>query len=459
MFTNTSNIYYSINVVKVYMSDLIQNNPASLQPNQVLQPSEILNIFSDYLAKNVTSSKVVFIRGIYFKKKFDPSWKYAYDIIRDENDQREITIVIPPSLRDGLKDGALVLLGGNINRALKDNGTIQLQLYVTRADIVQDQAISEEDMKRAEIRNAKSRLGYKNVDSILEDILYRGEKPRVALVFATTSITMSDFNAGKDAASAQIDFTECRVPFSKPQEVADLLSKLDQNNAYDAIALVRGGGGGIEALDDLIVLESVMNLTTPLICAVGHVEEKIFIKNIADKVAPTPNGLGAYFKDMVESVAAKRSKSRAALVEEVKKQYIQQIETAEKQNKSLQEQIEKMTKASNAAQENFKKQSEDMGKQLQTLQESLKSMQKAHEDQTKTFNENLSALQKTNQKLQESLTVATAQATKAAAELSTANTRVKDIETRLSQSQSKVTLWIAIAVVAVIAAIISIAAN
>ena len=441
------------------MNDVLPLTASTLTGVQIYKPSEILNIFTDYLAKNVTSSKVTYIKGIYFKKKFDLSWKYAYDIIRDENDQREITIVIPPSLRDGLKDGALVLLGGNINRALKDNGTIQLQLYVTRADIVQEQAISEEDMKRAEIRNAKSRVGYKNVDSILEDILYRGEKPRVALVFATTSITMSDFNAGKDAASAQIDFTECRVPFSKPQEVADLLTKLDQNNAYDAIALVRGGGGGIEALDDLIVLESVLNLTTPLICAVGHVEEKIFIKNIADKVAPTPNGLGAYFKDMVESVAEKRSKSRAALVEEVKKQYIQQIETAEKQNKSLQEQIEKMTKASNAAQENFKKQSEDMGKQLQTLQESLKSMQKAHEDQTKTFNENLSALQKTNQKLQESLTVATAQATKAAAELSTANTRVKDIETRLSQSQSKVTLWIAIAVVAVIAAIISIAAN
>jgi exonuclease VII large subunit len=202
-----------------------------------------------------------------------------------------------------------------------------------------------------------------------------------------------------------------------------------------------------------------MNLTTPLICAVGHVEEKIFIKNIADKVAPTPNGLGAYFKDMVESVAEKRSKSRAALVEEVKKQYIQQIETAEKQNKSLQEQIEKMTKASNAAQENFKKQSEDMGKQLQTLQESLKSMQKSNEEQTKTFNDNLSALQKTNQQLQESLNNATAQATKAVAELSTANTRVKDIQTQLSKSQNKVTLWCALAVVAIIVAIIAIAFN
>lgn len=426
---------------------------------QIFKPSEILNIFSDYLAKNATSSRVIFLRGIYFKKKFDPSWKNAYDLLKDENDQKEITVVIPASLRDGLKDGSLVQLGGNINRSLKDNGNIQLQLYVTRAEVVQEQAISEEDMKRAEIRNAKSRIGYKNVDSILEDILYRGQRPRVALVFATTSITMSDFNAGKDAASSQIDFTELRVPFSKPQEVAELLSQLDQDNSYDAIALVRGGGGGIEALDDLIVLESVMNLTTPLICAVGHVEEKIFIKNIADKVAPTPNGLGAYFKDMVESVAEKRSKSRAALVEEVKKQYIQQIETAEKQNKSLQEQIEKMTKASNAAQENFKKQSEDMGKQLQTLQESLKSMQKSNEEQTKTFNDNLSALQKTNQQLQESLNNATAQATKAVAELSTANTRVKDIQTQLSKSQNKVTLWCALAVVAIVVAIIAIAFN
>jgi Mg2+ and Co2+ transporter CorA len=439
------------------MADLIQNNTASLQPTQVLQPSEILNIFSDYLAKNVTSSKVVFIRGIYFKKKFDPSWKYAYDIIRDENDQREITIVIPPSLRDWLKDGALVLLGGNINRALKDNGTIQLQLYVTRADIVQDQAISEEDMKRAEIRNAKSRLGYKNVDSILEDILYRGQRPRVALVFATTSITMSDFNAGKDAASSQIDFTELRVPFSKPQEVAELLSKLDQDNSYDAIALVRGGGGGIEALDDLIVLESVMNLTTPLICAVGHVEEKIFIKNIADKVAPTPNGLGAYFKDMVESVAEKRSKSRAALVEEVKKQYIQQIETAEKQNKSLQEQLEKMTKSSTEAQANFKAQSESMTKQLVELQESLKTIQKTNVDQSKTFNDNLSALQKTNADFQCALGNATAQANKALSELTIANTRNKDFENRLQNSEKKSKVLIVLSIVLVIVLIIVIA--
>ena len=437
------------------MSEIVQHSSAAMSQNlQVLKPSEILNIFSDYLAKNATSSKVVFIRGIYFKKKFDPSWKNAYDIVRDENDQREITIVIPPSLRDGLKDGALVLLGGNINRALKENGTIQLQLYVTRADIVQDQAISEEDMKRAEIRNAKSRIGYKNVDSILEDILYRGQRPRVALVFATTSITMSDFNAGKDAASSQIDFTELRVPFSKPQEVAELLSQLDQDNSYDAIALVRGGGGGIEALDDLVVLESVMNLTTPLICAVGHVEEKIFIKNIADKVAPTPNGLGAYFKDMVESVAEKRSKSRAALVEEVKKQYIQQIETAEKQNKSLQEQIEKMTKASTEAQANFKAQSDALTKQLSTLQENLKKMNESNSEQVKKFNSTITEMQKTNSALQNSVGKLTEQNATAASNLQAARAQVDELTQRLKDTSNGRSLLIIIAVVATIAALV-----
>lgn len=71
------------------MIDTLIPNSTSMTPANVLKPSEILNIFSDYLAKNVTSSKVIFIRGIYFKKKFDPSWKNAYDIVRDENDQRD----------------------------------------------------------------------------------------------------------------------------------------------------------------------------------------------------------------------------------------------------------------------------------------------------------------------------------------------------------------------------------
>lgn len=60
-------------------------------------------------------------------------------------------------------------------------------------------------------------------------------------------------------------------------------------------------------MDDLSVLDAIANLKTPVIAAIGHVEEKLFIKQLVDKAAPTPNGLGQYFSEMVEKVSEKKA--------------------------------------------------------------------------------------------------------------------------------------------------------
>lgn len=429
----------------------------STQVPQVYNPSELLNIFSDILARQNTSSKVIYLRGVYFKQRYNPGWAYAYDLLRDENDQQEMTIMIAPSLRDELKDGALIQVGGTLTRKVNTKGYIQLVFQVSRIEVVKEQIISEEDMTKAELRTLKSEKGFKNVDAILEDKLYRGERPIVALVFASTSITMADFDAGKESASAHIYFEEHRVSFSKSSELIDMLKYLDDEGDFDVIALVRGGGGGIEALDEIPVLECVVELDTPLICAVGHVDEKIFIKNLADKVAPTPNGLGTYFSNMVESVIQKRNSSRAVLVEEVKRQYIKQIETAEKQNRTLQEHIEKMTKASTEAQANFKAQSDSMTKQLTTLQENLKAMRKANEEQAKQFTDNIAGMQKANKELQESLTTAAAEAAKVAAELAASKSTTIELESHLAKAKVIQTVAFVVAIIAVVFALASFA--
>lgn len=426
----------------------------STQVPQVYNPSELLNIFSDILARQNTSSKVIYLRGVYFKQRYNPGWAYAYDLLRDENDQQEMTIMIAPSLRDELKDGALIQVGGTLTRKVNTKGYIQLVFQVSRIEVVKEQIISEEDMKKAELRTLKSEKGFKNVDAILEDKLYRGERPIVALVFASTSITMADFDAGKESASAHIYFEEHRVSFSKSSELIDMLKYLDNEGDFDVIALVRGGGGGIEALDEIPVLECVVELDTPLICAVGHVDEKIFIKNLADKVAPTPNGLGTYFSNMVESVIQKRNSSRAVLVEEVKRQYIKQIETAEKQNKSLQEQIEKMTKASSEAQSNFKAQSESMAKQMASLQENLKGLHETNENQAKSFNVTISEMQKTNVQLQDSVRKLTEHNTQVSVSLKTALGEVSELTEKLKKSKSGNTALVFMTVVAIAIAII-----
>lgn len=198
-------------------------------------------------------------------------------------------------------------------------------------------------------------------------------------------------NVGIQAAKAAIDFDEYRVNFSNSQELCQALKNID-TRGYNVIAIIRGGGGGIEKLDELEVLETVGNMKTAIIAAIGHVKEKLFIKQLADKEAPTPNGLGQYFSDMVENVSEKKTKSRAVLTEQIKKQFKDQLEAGQKQNKELQEKLSKLTKA--------------------------------QEEAVKKHNEQVQALTK-------------AQNTQAAKDLQEAKDRARDLEKQLEEALKK----------------------
>ena len=389
---------------------------------QYYTPVELVGIYRSFLERG-KSNGVVWLRGIYIQKpNQNAQWAAFYDELRDVDSNVTVTLKINRQDRSKLKSNSLVQVGGIIELNPFQNGTIQIVVNVTRYEIVKDQFVTEQDLKRTEIRIAKSKKGFKNVDAVLEDKLFRDERPKVALVFASTSITMQDFNAGVNAAAVKIDFTEKRQSFGNATMLATFLKNLD-TSGYDVIALVRGGGGGIEALDEIEVLQAVSTMITPIICAIGHVGEELFMKSIADKVAPTPNGLGQYFSEMVEKVTAKRNNSRAALIEEVKKQFIKQIDESNKKNKELTEKLDKLTKS----------QTEQMGK----LQAQLKTQTDLNAKQSKEFNDNLTKMQKTNSELNTSLQKLTAQNTQAAKDLNEAKDRSRQLEKQLEEALNK----------------------
>ena len=475
----------------------IQKTSNQNLPVTVYKPSELLGIFTSYLSQTDVNRKVIYLRGIYLKNpKHDPRWNSRYDTLRDEDTQTEITLQIPQRLCDNLKDGNLVQVGGVLGRRAQNNCHIQLMLVVSRIDVVQEQAIDEAEIKRMELRQKKASVGFKNVDSLLEQLLYTDQRPQVALVFAQTSITMSDFEAGINAAKSAIDFTERRVNFSNSQELVRTLQALDEFD-FSVIALVRGGGGGIEKLDELDVLESIVNLKTPIIAAIGHVEEKLFIKQLVDKCAPTPNGLGQYFSEMVESVSEKKTKSRAALTEQIKKQFKDQLEAGQKQNKELQEkltsltkaqeeavkkhneQVQALTKVQAEATKKHNEQVEVLGKQNQELQKKLSEITKAHEatqkqqseamvklqaqmkeqneahsKQQQEFNASLKKMQETNGELNKSLSKLTVQNTQAARDLNDARERQRQLERQLQESSGS-GLWKIAAIIAILALLAS----
>lgn len=461
------------------MEEISHNN--SLPATTVYKPSEIIGIFNSILAKQSVNAQVVYLRGVYLASGRQSYGGYFYDTLRDEDRQEEITMYVTQQQRENLKNGNLVNVGGVLGRNVNTRGQIQIILNVSRIEIVQEQAIDENEIKRMELRQKKSSEGFKNVDSILEQLLFVDQRPRVALLFASSSITMSDFEAGINAAKSAIDFSEYRANFSNTNELIGTLRSLD-NGGFHVIALVRGGGSQIENLDDVAVLEQIVSMNTPIIGAIGHVEEKIFIKQLVDKCAPTPNGLGQYFSEMVESVSEKKTKSRAALTEQIKKQFKDQLEASQKQNKELQEKLKVLTKAQEdsvkAQQEATKKHNEQVQaaqKQNKELQEQLKVIQKSHQEQItklteaqklqqeqqkkqqEELNKSLGKMQESNNQLQKNLAAITTQNTESLKQLAQAKERAKDLEHKLSEAQNGKgnNLWILIAIIAIILLIVS----
>lgn len=452
-------------------------------PVTIYKPSEIIGIFNSILAKQSVNAQVVYLRGVYLASGRQSYNGYFYDTLRDEDRQEEITMYVTQQQRENLKNGNLVNVGGVLGRNVNNRGQIQIILNVSRIEIVQEQAIDEDEIKRMELRQKKSSVGFKNVDSVLEQLLFTDQRPRVALLFATSSITMSDFEAGINAAKSAIDFMEYRANFSNAKELISTLQSLDREN-FDVITLVRGGGARIESLDDVSVLEQIVAMSTPTIGAIGHVEEKIFVKQLVDKCAPTPNGLGQYFSEMVENVSEKKTRSRAVLTEKIKKQFKDQLEASQKQNKELQEKLKVLTKAQEdsvkAQQEATKKHNEQVQaaqKQNKELQEQLKGIQKSHQEQItklteaqkqqqeqqkkqqEELNKSLGKMQESNAQLQKNLAAITTQNTESLKQLAQAKEHAKDLEHKLSEALNKKgdnsSLWMIIAIIAIILLIAS----
>ena len=446
------------------------------------KPSELLGMFTSYLSQQDVNRQVIYLQGIYLKNpKHDPRWTSRYDILRDENTQTEITLQIPHKLCEDLKDGNLVTVGGVLGRRVQNNSHIQLMLVVSRVEVVQEQAIDENEIKRMELRRKKAATGFRNVDALLEQLLYTDQRPKIALLFAGTSITMTDFiQGGGDIAKAAFDFAEFRANFSRTAELANTSRGIDAQS-YSAIAIVRGGGSGIEALDELDILEAVANLKTPFISAIGHPDEKLFIKELADREVSVPNDLGHYFKDMMETVNEKKTKSRAVLTEQIKKQFKDQLEAGQKQNKELQEKLAKLTKTQEETQKQHKelvekanKQNEELQKKLTEINKANETAQKTHAEQlgklqvqlkaqteastkqSKEFNESLKKMQDTNGQLQKTLEKMTAQNTQTSKELNEAKDKARLLEKQLSEASSKngSNIWMIVAIIAIIALVV-----
>ena len=471
-------------------------------PANLFKPSEIIGILRNHLATGQVNQRVVCLRGIYFKGGYVNQYFHtATDRLVDESTSDELSLSMPLNLRDDLENGNVITVHGVLDRSITNKGLIQIVLKVTEVEKIKELAVSEDEVKRTELRRIKSEKGFKNVDSILESLLFQDKRPQIALIYAETSITNDDFEKGVQAARTHIDFKEYRVSFAKTKAFCQTLKQLDTMN-YDVIAIIRGGGAGLEALDEVELLETLVNMNTAWMYGAGHEGEKLFILNIADKAIAIPHALGTYFRDITDGVVQKRNNSRAALVKEVEGQFKKQIEDSNKKNQELTKQLEALqkqnkaqTEASNkkieeltkaqkehekvvkAMAEQHKKATEEANKlhktqnetlqkantqlqeQLKTQGKTLTDLQEQTKKQQEEMNKSLGKMQEANNLLQKNLAAITTQNTESLKQLAQAKEHAKDLEHKLSEALNKNggnrNVWMIISIIAIILLVIS----
>ena len=308
-------------------------------------PIELVTVFNNWLTD--PERCVICIEGIYKKV---PRGKYVFDYITD--DKACLGLHLSLNQKRSLEENSFVRVFGTLTRRLSDKGIINLVLEVSRIEVVEERVVDEAEVERFRLLKEKMKSGHKNVDQIITEALFEGRTPSVALLYADGSITDQDFEGNIDAARASVGFSEVRESFANTPALCAKLAEID-GKGFDAIAIVRGGGSGLENLDAVPVLETVVQMKTPVIAAIGHVADKLFIKEVADKTISTPSGLGKYFSDLVEGVARRKENSRSALTKEIAKQFEDRLASEKKNNEDLRKQVETLTASQKKTSEQY----------------------------------------------------------------------------------------------------------
>lgn len=317
---------------------------------EAYSPLQLLSKANEGLSKSSDLfGEVISLRGV-FKSGNGIKYQngYYYDRILDENSSVTINILITENIRKQLKLDSLVVLKGMMNKRLDGNkGEILLYFRVdSLIEELKSNAINDDDLKRLSLIKKKNEQGRKPVKSLLKTILMRNERPQVCLLYAQTSITDQDFDKGVKSASSQIDFyIEKSVSFSNTLALTKKLKELDYSKKYNAICLVRGGGSGMDKLDDVQLLECLVSLSTPIVAGLGHVGEEYSIKSVVDENIGTPSLLGQYFDNLVKETAQEREGTINNLAQKIEARYKPQLERLaklEKDSKSDKDQINKL---------------------------------------------------------------------------------------------------------------------
>ena len=140
-----------------------------------------------------------------------------------------------------------------------------------------------------------------------------GRPVRGGFVYGITGIVKEDVlnGMGNLAKLHPMNLTEVRVSMNSGASLASVLKR--EAAGKDFVALVRGGGEGVDVFDSLDLAEAVLECDCAVLCAIGHKSDSPFVERVADRAFATPTELGVELLRMTERAVARHKARLVAL--------------------------------------------------------------------------------------------------------------------------------------------------
>jgi hypothetical protein len=301
---------------------------------EIHTPASLMCIFSNTF-RTGAERKILQLRGVYKQTNGKQYGNWYYDRIKSEFDSYTLTLKVSALMRQQLQEDKVYTFNCYLDKAVKETGSIDLSVSIVDIVAKAEQKINEEDLRRFEVVQKKIKKGYRDFDAMVKGMLYLGQKPRISIVYGATGIVDKDFDNAIGEASSRYFIKTVRKSLSDKQGIISELRVTGDEDLTDAIAIVRGGGSGLEIFNDSELAEACINTGAIFISAIGHAVDVTLVEQVADKKFTTPTAFGTHLKKLADEVVEEQSNSKAKLVEDITKtmdeQYLNRINGLAKQ--------------------------------------------------------------------------------------------------------------------------------
>lgn len=262
--------------------------------------------------------KPLMIQGVFAEGKRKSYGQYSFDNLKDAKTGRVLSLKIHESLRGQLRNGMEYILKGVLDRRSVSRGEIGFSLIFLPFEIVNVQApkIDERVAQEAKVTRMRLAKGRADVEKILSTLLYEGKMPRIMLIFGEGGIVDHDVMRGIREARQLYQIEEMRASMTDRRALIEALRTAERRN-FSYVILCRGGGTGLEMMEDVELASAVVELRIPVGVACGHDVDRSLVRAICDYEYSLPYQAGEHLRELALRVRKEIEEREAKPVEEI----------------------------------------------------------------------------------------------------------------------------------------------